>query len=113
MLIGIDALLGGDLLKLLDDMGHGDQLMVVNRNYPAAASDSRLVRVASDDIERVLRAIWVVFSLDGFVSHPMERMVVDDDETVVTECQSTVLELARGGVKARVIAQSGSCWSRG
>ncbi len=40
MLKGTDPLLSGDLLKILDDMGHGDQLLLVDRNYPAAASGS-------------------------------------------------------------------------
>ena len=32
MLKGIDPLLSGELLKVLDEMGHGDQLLVVDRN---------------------------------------------------------------------------------
>ena len=35
VLKGIDPLLNGDLLKILDEMGHGDRLLVVDRNYPA------------------------------------------------------------------------------
>ena len=35
MLKGIDPLLTGRLLKILDEMGHGDQLLLVDRNYPA------------------------------------------------------------------------------
>ena len=39
MLKGVDPLLNGDLLKILDEMGHGDQLLVVDRNrrYQLAA----------------------------------------------------------------------------
>ena len=35
MLKNIDPLLCGDLLQILDNMGHGDQLLLVDRNYPA------------------------------------------------------------------------------
>ena len=38
MLKGIDPLLDGELLRTLDQMGHGDQLVVVDSNYPAAAT---------------------------------------------------------------------------
>ena len=37
MLKGIDPLLNGELLRILDEMGHADQLLLVDRNYPAAA----------------------------------------------------------------------------
>ena len=46
MLKGIDPLLTGRLLKILDEMGHGDQLLLVDRNYPAASSGRPVVGLA-------------------------------------------------------------------
>lgn len=97
MLKGIDPLLNGDLLKILDDMGHGDQLLVVDRNYPAAASGKPVIRLGEVTITRALEAILSVFPLDSFVEHPLERMVVNDDPTITTTMQDAVLELARRG----------------
>ena len=94
MLKGIDPLLSGDLLKLLDDMGHGDQLLVVDRNYPAASSGRPVIRLGEVGVERALDAILGVLPLDGFVEHPLERMEVQDDARIVTPLQERVLALA-------------------
>jgi L-fucose mutarotase len=95
VLKGIDPLLSGDLLKILDEMGHGDQLLLVDRNYPAAASGRPVVRLGEVGAERAIAAILTVFPLDSFVDHPLERMEVDDDPALTTPGQDRVLELAR------------------
>ncbi len=95
MLKGIDPLLSGDLLHILDDMGHGDVLLLVDRNYPAAASGRPVVRLGEVSVLRAARAILSVFPLDSFVDHPLERMEVDDDPSKVTPTQEVLLALAR------------------
>ena len=95
MLRGIDPLLSGDLLKVLDEMGHGDQLLLVDRNYPAAASGKPVIRLGEAGILRAAQAILSVFPLDTFIAHPLERMEVDDDPVKATSTQDALLELAR------------------
>ena len=95
MLTGVDPLLSGDLLKILDDMGHGDQLLLVDRNYPAAASGKPVIRLGEASILRAAQAILSVFPLDSFIAHPLERMEVDDDPAKTTSTQDALLELAR------------------
>lgn len=95
MLKGVDPLLSGDLLKILDDMGHGDQLLLVDRNYPAAASGRPLVRLGEVGILRAMRAILSVYPLDSFVDNPLERMEVEDDPAKTTPLQDEALMLAR------------------
>lgn len=95
MLRGIDPLLSGDLLKVLDEMGHGDQLLLVDRNYPAAASGKPVIRLGEAGILRAAQAILSVFPLDTFIAHPLERMEVDDDPVKTTSTQDALLELAR------------------
>lgn len=94
MLKGIDPLLSGDLLHILDDMGHGDVLMLVDRNYPAVASGRPVVRLGEVSVLRAARAILSVFPLDSFVEHPLERMEVDNDPTKMTSTQEVMLALA-------------------
>lgn len=94
MLKGVDPLLSGDLLKILDDMGHGDQLLLVDRNYPAAASGKPVIRLGEASILRAAQAILSVFPLDSFIAHPLERMEVDDDPSKTTSTQDALLELA-------------------
>jgi L-fucose mutarotase len=95
VLKGVDPLLSGDLLKILDEMGHGDQLLVVDRNYPAYSVGTPVVRLGEVGVERALRAILTVFPLDGFVDRPLQRMEVKDDPALVTPCQQRVLEIAQ------------------
>lgn len=102
MLKGIDPLLGGELLKILDEMGHGDQLLVVDRNYPAAASGKPVVRLGPVSVVEAIRAILTVFPLDSYVERPLERMEVEDDPAIVTRNQEAVLELARAGHDAEL-----------
>jgi L-fucose mutarotase len=96
VLKGIDPLLHGDLLKLLDDMGHGDRLFVVDRNYPAHAAGRPVVRMGESGAERVLGAVLSVLPLDAFVDRPLERMEVKEEPSLTTPVQDRVLELARG-----------------
>jgi L-fucose mutarotase len=96
MLKGIDPVLHGEFLHILDDMGHGDQLLLVDRNYPAAASGKPVVRLGEIGVERAARAILSVMPLDTFLDHPLERMEVDGDPSIVAPVQAAVLEVARG-----------------
>lgn len=94
MLKGVDPLLSGDLLKILDDMGHGDRLLLVDRNYPAVSTGRPVVRLGEASILRAATAILSVFPLDSFVAHPLERMEVEDDPARTTPTQDELLGLA-------------------
>lgn len=94
MLKGIDPLLSGELLRILDDMGHGDQLMLVDRNYPAVSSGRPVVRLGEASIVRAATAILSVLPLDSFIAHPIERMEVEDDPVRTTPTQDELLALA-------------------
>jgi len=95
MLKGIDPVLSGELLRVLDEMGHGDQLALVDRNYPAAASGRPVVRLGEVTIARAMTAILSVFPLDKFVERPLERMEVDGDPAASADVQDEALRIAR------------------
>ena len=95
MLKGIDPLLNGELLKILDEMGHGDQLLVVDRNYPASASGKPVVRLGPVGVVDAIGAILTVFPLDTYIERPLERMEVENDPALVTANQDAVLALAK------------------
>ena len=95
MLKGIDPVLTGELLKVLDEMGHGDKLLLVDRNYPAHASGKPVIHLGDITQTRAVEAILSVLPLDTFVERPLERMEVDDDPSIVVEVQDEVLQVAR------------------
>lgn len=76
MLKGIDPILGPGLLAILREMGHGDEVAIVDANYPAASAGPLLVRMEGHDATRVLDAILSVMPLDSFVPDPAIRMEV-------------------------------------
>ena len=45
MLKNIDPVLGPELLEVLRAMGHGDEIAIVDANYPAGTSARRLIRM--------------------------------------------------------------------
>jgi L-fucose mutarotase len=93
VLKGVDPLLSGDLLQVLDDMGHGDVLAVVDRNFPAHASGRPVIRISSDAV-RVVEAVLSVFPLDGFVDQPIGRMGPEEDPALENPTQAAVLAAA-------------------
>src|SRR4051794_7218848 len=95
MLKGIDPVLSGELLKVLDEMGHGDKLLLVDRNYPAFASGKPVVHLGDISQLRAAEAILSVFPLDTFVEAPLERMEIEDDPSIVAPVQEEVLAVAR------------------
>ena len=73
MLKGIDPLLGPDLLQILRAMGHGDEIAIVDGNYPADTDAKRLVRMDGHDASRIADAILSVMPVDEFVSEAVFR----------------------------------------
>ena len=74
MLKGIDPVLGPDLLALLRAMGHGDEIVIADANFPATANARRLIRMDGVTGPRVVRAIASVCPLDDFVPNAAFRM---------------------------------------
>lgn len=64
MLIGLPAILGPDLLFTLRAMGHGDEIAIVDGNYPATEHARRLIRADGHGVIAVLQAILAVLPLD-------------------------------------------------
>jgi L-fucose mutarotase len=87
MLKTISPLLTPDALHALASMGHGDDLAIVDANFPAAQvahrSGARLVQIAGADAPAVLAALLPLFPLDTFVPQAAWTMqVVGDPRTV-------------------------------
>ena len=64
MLKGISPILSPELLKILMEMGHGDELCIGDGNFPAASIAQRLVRLDGHGVTEILDAILALFPLD-------------------------------------------------
>ena len=79
MLMNVDKLLTGDLLKILCDMGHGDELVIADANFPADTCAQRLIQLPGIDGVRAAEAILSVFPLDTY-SNPAFIMDLTDGD---------------------------------
>jgi len=73
MLKGIDPILCPELLSTFRSMGHGDELAIVDGNYPAENHAQRLVRADGLRLVPVLKAVLSVLPLDADVAQPAIR----------------------------------------
>jgi len=83
MLKGIDPLLSPDLLHALASMGHGDELAIVDANFPAASNARRLVESRGVGSPAMLAAVLSVFPLDTRVTPAAFTMEVTGDPAAI------------------------------
>lgn len=81
MLKGIDPLLSPDLLRVLRAMGHGDEIAIVDGNYPAETDAKRLVRMDGHEAPHLLDAILSVMPVDDTVPDAVWRPAAHGDPT--------------------------------
>jgi len=83
MLRNIDPMLSPELLYVLRAMGHGDEIALVDANFPAESCGPTCVRADGSNNSQMLRAILSLMPLDTFVPDPALCMqVVDEPESV-------------------------------
>lgn len=82
MLKGIPNVISPDLLKILMEMGHGDELVIADGNFPAASVAQRLVRADGLGGATMLDAILQLMPLDQYVPAPVALMAVVAGDTV-------------------------------
>ncbi len=74
MLKNISPLLSPELLKILMEMGHGDEIVLGDGNFPAASVAQRLVRADGHGVPALLDAILNLFPLDTYAEFPAALM---------------------------------------
>jgi len=102
MLRNIDPILTPELLAVLRAMGHGDDIVVVDQNFPAesvAASTihGTAIRLPGIDAPRVMAAIASVLPIDEVPEHPIRRMGVRDEPENVPEVQQQMYDAITDG----------------
>jgi L-fucose mutarotase len=80
-----------DLLKILMEMGHGDEIVIADGNFPAASIAQRLIRLDGHNVPEVLEAILKFFPLDKYVNNPVGLMEVVPGDNV----KPTIWEIYR------------------
>ena len=82
MLIGISPLLSPELLKVLCEMGHGDEIVLADAHFPGHTMNKRVIRADGLKIPDLLNAILPLFALDTYVDAPVRMMAAVSGDTL-------------------------------
>ncbi|MEO8409286.1 MAG: L-fucose mutarotase [Propionivibrio sp.] len=80
MLKGISPAISPELLKVLAEMGHGDEIVVADAHFPGHTMNARVLRADGIDVATLLRAIGPLFELDSYAPPLIMMAAVKGDE---------------------------------
>lgn len=85
MLKGIPKIIPPELLKILAEMGHGDEIVIGDGNFPGERLGQRCVRCDGHNVPELLSAILEIFPLDTYAKpvYIMEKVPGDTVETPI------------------------------
>lgn len=83
MLKNIPKVISPDLLKILSEMGHGDELVIADGNFPSAALNDHVLRYDGNSVPELLTAIMKLYPLDSYSEHQVFLMEVADGDPYV------------------------------
>ncbi len=87
MLKGISSIISPELLKIMMEMGHGDEIVIGDGNFPGAAMNERCVRCDGHGVVELLDAMLKLFPLDTYQKpvYIMGKVPGDTVETPIWE----------------------------
>ena len=83
MLKNIPKILSPEMVKTLMEMGHGDEIVIADGNFPAETYGKRVVRCDGHGVPELLDAIMQMFPLDTYTDKPVMLMEVVPGDPVV------------------------------
>nr|WP_314463115.1 RbsD/FucU domain-containing protein [uncultured Clostridium sp.] len=84
MLKGIPSIISPELLKILCEMGHTDELTIGDGNFPGHTYGKKVIRMDGHGVPEILDSILQLFPLDTYVDHPVTLMGVVPGDDVKT-----------------------------
>ncbi|MEG1071993.1 MAG: L-fucose mutarotase [Oscillospiraceae bacterium] len=97
MLKNIPSILSPELLKVLMEMGHGDELVIGDGNFPAESmgKDAIVIRADGHGVPELLDAILQLMPLDPYSEKPVGLMEVVPGDPVVPEIWDTYKKILK------------------
>ena len=93
MLKGVPAIIPPELLKILSEMGHGDEITIGDANFPGASLSNNVVRMDGHGVPEILDAILELIPLDQYVEQPAALMQVVPGDTTQTPIWETYKQI--------------------
>ncbi len=82
MLKNVPALIGPDLLYVLHAMGHGDEIVIADANFPGSSLGPKVIRMDGHSATDVLDAILTLMPLDSYQQAAFRMEVVGDPQKI-------------------------------
>ena len=95
MLKGVPSIISPDLISVLMAMGHGDELVIADGNFPSASLAKRLLRADGHGVPPLLEAILQFLPLDTFVPRAVALMAVVPGDTAKTDIWEEYRDILR------------------
>ncbi len=94
MLKGIPKIISPELLKVLAEMGHGDEIVIGDGNFPGQSINKNCVRCDGHNIPELLEAILKIFPLDIYQKpvYLMDKVPGDTVETPIWEIYKDIIK---------------------
>ena len=101
MLKGISPIISPELLKILCEMGHGDEIVIADGNFPAESvgKNAKVIRMDGHNVPEILKAVLELIPLDQYVEKPvrlMDRVPGDSADVSVWKEYEKIISAAEG-----------------
>lgn len=97
MLNKIPKILSPELVKTLMEMGHSDEIVIADGNFPAESQGPKVIRADGHGVPELLAAILELFPLDPYVDQPvalMQKVPGDKVETPIWDKYHSIVKAA-------------------
>ena len=92
MLKGISPLISPQLLAILSQMGHGDEIVLADAHFPGETINEQVIRADGLKIADLLKAILPLFELDAYVPAPLTMMAAVEGDMLDPKVEESYLK---------------------
>ena len=98
MLKGIHPAISPELLKILAEMGHGDEIVLSDAHFPAHSLHSKVIRADGITVSTLLKGIAPLFEFDAYVDAPLIMMQVVPGDTLDPQVEENYLTAIKNAI---------------
>lgn len=98
MLKGIHPAISPNLLKILAEMGHGDELVLSDAHFPAHQLHQKVLRADGLGVDTLLTAISPLFEFDAYVDAPLIMMKAVEGDSLDPNVEDRYLQAIKSSV---------------
>ncbi len=95
MLKGISPVISPELLKVLAEMGHGDEIVLADAHFPGHTFNPKVLRADGIRIPELLEGILPLFELDSYVPAPLVMMAAVEGDTLDPKVEQSYMNAIR------------------